>query len=71
MVDGRFLIELKSSYVYNLSKEKTELKLKAAEKYALANGLEFLYWQFNDPNMTAKKFADDPRVKNFLRVKND
>jgi hypothetical protein len=65
-VDGYWLMELKSGYVYSIRKEETEAKLKAATKYASNNGLEFVYWQFNESNMTAAKFAADLRVKAFM-----
>jgi hypothetical protein len=66
LVDGYWLMELKSGYVYSIRKEETEAKLKAATKYASNNGLEFVYWQFNESNMTAAKFAADLRVKAFM-----
>lgn len=66
-INGKILLELKSGYIFNLQKDKTEAKLKEANAYAQRNNFSFVYWQFNASNMTEKKFLTDERVQNFLK----
>lgn len=66
LVNEKYLIELKSGYVFNLKKEETEAKLKSAEIYSKEHEMIFYYWQFNDSNMTKNKFVSDSRVLDFF-----
>ncbi len=66
-INNKFIVELKSGYFHSLQKEKILAKNLEANNYALLNGLEFMYWQFNDSNMTRKKFINDFRVTEFLQ----
>lgn len=72
LINEKFLVELKSGYVYQIDSKKSESKLNAAEKYATENGFVFYYWQFNDSNMSKRKFNIDERVVCFFEsIKND
>lgn len=66
LINEKFLIELKSGYIYSMDAKKSEAKLKAGNKYCVDNNLIFNYWQFNDANMSRKKFSRDERVINFF-----
>jgi hypothetical protein len=72
LINEKFLLELKSLYVYQIDAKKSESKLKAGEAYSLKNSLIFCYWQFNDSNMNKKKFCSDERVVSFFKgIEND
>ena len=72
LINEKLLVELKSGYFYQIDAEKSEAKLKAGESYAVENNFLFHYWQFNDCNMSRKKFHNDKRVVCFFEsIKND
>lgn len=72
LVNEKFLIELKSGYIYSMNAKKSEAKLKAGIRYCQSKNLSFLYWQFNDSNMSKNKFNQDERVYFFFEsLKND
>lgn len=66
LINGKHVIEVKSSYVYSMTPDKTRTKLQAAEEYCQREGLEFHYWEFPQSNMTMKKVKDDKRVAGLL-----
>jgi hypothetical protein len=71
LVNEKHIIEIKSKYVFSLSSEKTLCKLMSAKSYAEKNGYDFLYWQFNESNMTKKKFLADARIQEFFGDRHD
>lgn len=66
VVNSKFLIEVKSGYVYALHADQNKFKFIAAEEYAKTNGMSFLYWQFDKTNMTKSKFDSDGRIIDFF-----
>jgi len=72
LVNEKFLVELKSGYIYSIDANKSEAKLKAGNRYCKSNNLVFMYWQFNQTNMSRNKFKMDDRVKSFFEsIEND
>jgi hypothetical protein len=67
-VNENTIIEIKSSYTYAMDAKKTTEKIKAAKEYAESNGFKFFYWQFDEKNMSRKKFLSDIRIKDFFKI---
>lgn len=62
LVNSKYLIELKSKYIYDLATDRNEVKFKEARNHCSKNNLEFHYLQFDDPNLTKKKVHNDDRI---------
>ena len=66
LINGKIILEVKSGYFFDLHKDEVLAKIKAAEKYCAEHGLTYMYWQFNDSNLTYEKLINEDRVKQFL-----
>lgn len=72
IVNKKYLIEVKSNYVFELNKDQEISKIIYAEEYASKNNYQFLYWQFTQNNMTAEKIKKDIKIINFIeKLRND
>jgi hypothetical protein len=67
LVNGKYLIEIKSDYIFKLGPDNIKAKIKAAEELCKKNNIEFLYWQFGQTNFSRNKLLKDLRVVSFIK----
>ena len=68
LINGKIVLEVKSGYFFELHKDEVLAKIEAAEKYCGEHGLTYMYWQFNDSNLTYEKLINENRVKQLCLV---
>lgn len=67
LINDYHVVEVKSKYVAKIEYEKTKCKLSEAEKYCCKNNFKFHYLEFEEQNLTFKKFKENKIVVNFLK----
>ena len=66
MINSKWVVELKSGYIFDIDANKNRAKFMAAQDYSEEINCEFVYWQFDNHNMTKKLFEKDQRVIDFF-----